>query len=152
MRISEAWWSFFKVPGPGRGGGRTRVIFGFRLFSLSSSTLDHSATAPPYLVKLNGSFQVRQAHHKFLWSLWWAWDLLCLRKFEACYSSTPEWTRCTFWPPLPGNTTWLSFSNRERKIKRRIKKVVLSQSRKWNKAGSKNKKWSFPFPVLPFSQ
>ena len=37
---------FKKVP---RSGGRTRDLFDFRLFSLTSSTLDHSATAPPNL-------------------------------------------------------------------------------------------------------
>ena len=35
---------FFKVP---RSGGEPGIFFYFRLFSLTSSTLDHSATAPP---------------------------------------------------------------------------------------------------------
>ena len=47
----EANISFFFFKGA-QVGGRTWDLFDFRLFSLTSSALDHSATAPPLGVKL----------------------------------------------------------------------------------------------------
>ena len=53
---------FKKVP---RSGGRTRDLFDFRLFSLTSSTLDHSATAPPTSETRYPQFKSRRHQNSF---------------------------------------------------------------------------------------
>ena len=56
---------FLKVP---RSGGEPGIFLIFRLFSLTSSALDHSATAPPskkYEQTLNGSKRTKTFHLDF---------------------------------------------------------------------------------------